>query len=249
MSSDAIDEIQSKKRREKGLEAWAEMLQRLQQRGPAQGVQEDAPTGGSSRLPTKDMLVLSDPKLAENRRQKLHAIKTANEAAQAEARRLQDRLEVSQARKSEASRPAEKPAAAPPPAPKPVAPVQPGQQAAVPPGSDEPAAVTPSRENTEVASSQVRAQETSPTAVEERVELAMQANVQPASTDGFSSVSEPEPPASLSAAEEAAMLAALRSGVGANPELAAKDYVLAADLPGVKETLQGGIYEDFRVAL
>ena len=52
----------------------------------------------------------------------------------------------------------------------------------------------------------------------------------------------------LNATEEATFLAALRSGVGADRSKAAKDYVLASDLPGVKDTLQGGIYEQYRVA-
>lgn len=240
MAAESIDEIQSKKRRDKGLEAWAEMLQRMHERGPAAQHIEQVESSGGGSLP-RDRVVMSDPKTVENRRLQLNAVKANNQALQAEARRTQDVVQTTS-----------KPAPKPPSTPK-AAEVKEAPKVQKPQGNKEvktvvtaetAAPVEPVVENVEAAVANPLLVSTSKEATEQRVQLATLADVKEPEP-------EPRPPAEavLNAAEEAAMLAQLRSGVGANPELAAKDYVLASELPGVKDTFQGGIYEDYRVAL
>jgi hypothetical protein len=59
----------------------------------------------------------------------------------------------------------------------------------------------------------------------------------------------PEPVVEVDSAEQAALLAALKSGAGANPDLVAKAYVQATSMEGVKGTLQEEMLRGFVVAL
>jgi len=162
-------------------------------------------------------------------------------------RRMADKVVVTQ----EASKPAPKVAlpeapkaapARPAPAPPAAAAVKASAPVATSPEGNEPAAAVATPE---VKSSPAdRMQENAAAAVEEVRQLSSLAGLDTLEKEVSEPAAEPATPA-----EEALRLAQLRSGVGANPELAAKDYVLASELPGVKDTLQGGIYEEFRVAL
>lgn len=244
---DAIDEIQSKKRREAGLNAWAEMLERMYTRPPAQGVAAVEECGGGAGLP-RDTMLRQDNKISEDRKLKLQAIKTDIARLQAEAQKLQDKVEVKQA---EAVAEAPKIQAtqttthAPEAAPK---------QAAAPtkhtaPTADaSPAEIVQHQQEVaqeEAAQTQVAQGPLDTHEVEQVTQLVNQAGLsQPAAEDEVESTE-----GATSDIEEALRLMQLKGGQGANPALAAKDYVLASELPGVKDTLSGGVFEDFRVAL
>jgi hypothetical protein len=253
MSAESIDEIQSKKRRDKGLEAWAEMLQRMHERGPVTQHIEQAESSGGASLP-RDRVVMSDPKTVENRRIQMQAVQANNQAAQLEARRTQDVVQTSGkpgAAKSSSKTAESKEASKAKEAPKPQK-AQPNKEMKTVVTSEAtPAPEGPVQENVEAATfNNPLLVATSKEATEQRLQLASLADVEePAAEPQAEPARTAEPDVVLSAAEEAAMLAALRSGVGAKPELIAKDYVLASELPGVKGTFQGGVYEEFRVAL
>jgi hypothetical protein len=244
---DAIDEIQSKKRREAGLNAWAEMLERMYTRPPAQGVTAVEDCGGGAGLP-RDTVMRQDNKISEDRKLKLQAIKTDIARLQVEAQKLQDKVEVKQA---EAVAEAPKTQAtqttthAPEAAPK---------QAAAPakhttPTADaSPAEIVQHQQEVaqeEAAQTQVAQGPVDTHEVEQVTRLVNQAGLsQPAAEEQVESTE-----GATSDIEEALRLMQLKGGQGANPALAAKDYVLASELPGVKDTLAGGVFEDFRVAL
>ena len=254
--SDAIDEIQNKDRRQKGLDAWAEMLARIHSRGPAEARQQEESVSGGSSLPREPKVV--DPQAAEKKARMIEQAK-ARQAAEAEIRRLADQVVLSQSKvkaaskaeaaqseapKTETPTKTEAPKASPPPRPATPAPV--AAKAAVvvvQPESGETAAPQTVQPELKAAPAE-RLQENSASAVEEVRQMTSLAGLDTVEKEE----SEPQVQESTPA-EEALRLAQLRSGVGANPELAAKEYVLASELPGVKDTLGGGIYEEFRVAL
>ena len=246
---DSIEEIQeSKKRRQKGIDAWAEMLERMKTRGPAQVAAPQESPGGGSGMP-HDSVYMSDPKTMDDRKNRLEAVKASTVAAQAEARRTQDTVQTRtvakpavkpEAPKAQPSKAAEAPPPRPVQAPQPVksnhhhpAPVAAGE-----------VQIVQEEVKTAVQGPQFL-QENSKEASEQRAQLSTMAGV-PQPKEERVDLSAEE---AVEAAQEAAQLAALRSGVGADPSKVAKEYILACDIPGVKDTFQGGIYENFMVAL
>lgn len=239
-----IEEIQSKDGRKKGIEAWAEMLEILRSRGPREVTPPSEGEGGGASLP-RDQVSVANPRTQEIRQQQVQQMKAATQTARAEAQRTQDSATLSKpagaTSKSEAP-PAT--TAAPPKVSAPRAPQTNPRTAKAPTAEAADVAVAVAEPKAEVSAAD-RLAENSATAVEEVLQLANQSGL-----DEDLKTSEtvlPEDP--MSALEEAIRLAELRSGHGANPELAAKDYVLASELPGVSDTPGGAIYEDFRVAL
>ncbi len=232
---DAIDEIQSKKRRQAGLNAWAEMLERIQSRPPLQHIPAVEEAGGGASLP-RDTVMRQNTKLSDERKIKLQEIQANVARLQAEAQKLQDKVEVKQAEvRTEVPKPqAQAPATAPPAAP--VAQAKQAHQpaeAAVP----EPVQAQEVAQQEAVAQGPVDSHE-----VEKVSQLVNQAGITQPNTED-----KVEETGGTTDIEEALALMALKND--ANPALAAKDYVLASELPGVRDTLSGGVYEDFMVAL
>ncbi|MBS2039976.1 hypothetical protein JST97_33630 [bacterium] len=245
---DAIDEIQSKKRREAGLNAWAEMLERMYTRPPAQAVAGVEECGGGAGLP-RDTMLRQNPKIAEERKLKLQEIKADIARLQAEAQKLQDKVEV---KKAEAATETPKAQVTPTtthtPEAAPKQAVAPSKHAA-PTAEASPAEIVQHQQ--EVAREEAQAEVAQAQGpvdtheVEQVTQLVNQSGLtQPAVEDQVESAE-----GATSDIEEALRLMQLKGGQGANPALAAKDYVLASELPGVKDTLTGGVFEDFRVAL
>lgn len=243
---DAIDEIQSKKRREAGLNAWAEMLERMYTRPPAQGLAGVEECGGGASLP-RDTMLRQNPQIAQERKLKLQEIKADIARLQAEAQKLQDKVEVKKAEDSteapkvqvtqtatRAPEAASKQAVA-------------SSKHAVPNAESSSAEIVQHQQEIarqEVQAEVVHAQGPVDThEVEQVTQLVTQAGItQPAAKDQVESTE-----GATSDIEEALRLMELKNS--GNPALAAKDYVLASELPGVKDTLNGGVFEDFRVAL
>lgn len=245
---DAIDEIQSKKRREAGLNAWAEMLERMYARPAAQGVAASDECGGGASLP-RDSVMRQNPKVAEERKLKLREIKSDIARLQAEAQKLQDKVvinkaeAVAEAPKTQATQTTtHAPEATPRQAVAPVKHTTPTAEASPAEIVQHQQQVAQEEAEAEVAQTQgpVDTHE-----VERVTQLVNQAGLsQPAAEEQVESTE-----GATSDIEEALRLMQLKGGQGANPALAAKDYVLASELPGVKDTLTGGVFEDFRVAL
>ena len=249
--SDRIEEIDSKKRRDAGLSAWAELLERIQARqmAPA-GPAEESGCGGGSGLP-RDTMVRQDPKVAAARRLKLQAIQANQANLQAEARRLQDTISVQNAKETKA---AEAPTSAQK-VPQPARAQEVSQQQARVHEARQEEQIQSQTQQVQVEAEQTRAEvaeaqlplaANTPEASEKMIQLTSLAGVQ---DSGPASRDEVDEAALASSIEEAMQLMALKSGLGANPELAAKEYVLASELAGVKDTLSGSVYEEFRVAL
>lgn len=243
--SDTIEEIQSKKQRDAGLSAWAEMLERIQARqmAPAQIAEESS--GGGCGLP-RDTMQRQDPKVVQDRKLKLQAVQANINNMQTEARRMQDVVSVhqGQAQPKEPSEPKEvKAVKAPEVAHQQVQAHEVKHEEQVQAQAQQ---VEQLAEQAQVLEAQTPLTSNSVEASEKFVQLTNQAGIQqPAAED---KVEESAPLTSMEEAiEEAMQLMALKSG--GNPELVAKDYVLASELPGVKDSLSGGVYEDFRVAL
>ena len=241
--SDTIEEIQSKKQRDAGLSAWAEMLERIQARQMAPAQIADESSGGGSGLP-RDTMQRQDPKVAQDRKLKLQAVQANIKSLQTEARRMQDVVSVHQGQPKEPSEPKEvKAVKAPELAHHQVQAHEVKHEEQVQAQAQQ---VEQLAEQAQVLEAQAPLTGNSVEASEKFVQLTSQAGIQqPAAED---KVEESTPLTSIEEAiEEAMQLMALKSG--GNPELAAKDYVLASELPGVKDSLSGGVYEDFRVAL
>lgn len=230
---DAIDEIQSKKRREAGLNAWAEMLERIQSRPPLQHTPAVEEAGGGASLP-RDTVLRHNTKISEERKIKLQEIQANVARLQAEAQKLQDKVEVKQAEA--------KPEIPKPPTPAP-APQQPAPVAVtarhLPQTENAPEVALP--EQTRAVQEEQAHAPVDTHEVEQVSQLVSQAGL-----------TQPNPEEQIEEGgttdiEEALRLMALKNGN--NPALAAKDYVLASELPGVSDTLNGGVFEDFRVAL
>ena len=243
--SDTIEEIQSKKQRDAGLSAWAEMLERIQARQMAPAQIADESSGGGSGLP-RDTMQRQDPKVAQDRKLKLQAVQANINSLQTEARRMQDVVSVHQGQ-AQPKEPAEakeiKAVKAPEVAHQQVQAHEVKHEEQVQAQAQQ---VEQLAEQAQVLEAQAPLTGNSVEASEKFVQLTSQAGIQqPAAED---KVEESTPLTSIEEAiEEAMQLMALKSG--RNPELAAKDYVLASELPGVKDSLSGGVYEDFRVAL
>jgi hypothetical protein len=237
--SDSIEEIQSKKRRDAGLSAWAEMLERIQSRQMApQGMSDDSGCGGGASLP-RDTMQRQDPKVAEQRKLKLEALRANVQSMQSEARRMQDSLSL-------------QPVAQPAPAATP----QPVKTVAAPPEvHQQQVQAQEIRHEEQVQSLALQVEQLAEQALvlEAQAPLAVHTGeaaekvVQWTSQAGLQAPASEEKVEELTSIEEAMQLMALKAG--ANPELAAKEYVLASELPGVRDSLSGGVYEDFRVAL
>lgn len=238
---DAIDEIQSKKRREAGLNAWAEMLERIQSRPPLQHTPAVEEAGGGAGLP-RDTVMRQNTKISDERKIKLQEIQANVARLQAEAQKLQDKVEVKQteskpeAPKPQAPAPAPTPAAAPAAHAKHLAPTQAAAEVVVP-------EQTRSAQEEQAAAAQAQAP-VDTHEVEKVTQLVSQAGL--AQPNAAEQVEEAEQGGTTDI-EEALRLMALKND--SNPALAAKDYVLASQLPGVSDTLNGGVFEDFRVAL
>lgn len=248
--TDAIEEVQaSKRRRAKGLEAWAEMLARQGSRREAQAAPVAESSGGYTSVP-RDTVSRSAKELSGTRRFK----SAPSPAAAAPVNRVsfhppQPPVVATPARPAtprpdnaaQAIANGEVPTAAPEAAPDRAA-----EQAAAPLQARGAADIEKILELSSQAglqtdlSERVGVTDSDGTDQLERREVAAQPGV-----DAPDSFRDP----ALEQAQDAARAAALRSGVGANPQLAAKDYVLASQLPGVSDTLGGAIYEEFRVAL
>ena len=233
---DAIDEIQSKKRREAGLNAWAEMLERIQSRPPLQHTPAVEEAGGGASLP-RDTVMRQNTKISEERKIKLQEIQANVARLQAEAQKLQDKVEVKQAEaKPEAPKPQAQAPAPAAPAPAPVShtkQVHQPEEVAVP----ETVQAQAQEEAVHQAQGPVDSHE-----VEKVSQLVNQAGITQPNTE-----EQVDETGATSDIEEALALMALKNGT--NPGLAAKEYVLASELPGVKDTLGGGVFEDFMVAL
>lgn len=234
---DAIDEIQSKKRREAGLNAWAEMLERIQSRPPLQHTPAVEEAGGGASLP-RDTVMRQNTKISEERKLKLQEIRANVARLQAEAQKLQDKVEVKQAEaKPETLRP-QAPAQAQPATP---APVKHASQPAPTARAEEAPASEPAQTaQAEQAAAQARAP-VDTHEVEKVSQLVSQAGLTRPNAE------EQVEEGGTTDIEEALRLMALKNGN--NPALAAKDYVIASELPGVSDTLNGGVFEEFRVAL
>lgn len=240
--SDTIEEIQSKKRREAGLDAWAEMLERIHNRQmqPAT-VTEEGGVGGAG-LP-RDTVLRQDPRLAQDRQLKLQAIKTEMANLQAEARRTQDVVNVKQVEKAEKAQDEAK-AKAPEAVKQAHAPVETAPVHEVKREEEVQAQVAV---EAQVLEAEAPVLSNTVEGAEKFVQLASMTGLQQDSV--VAATAEPEEESPATSIEEVMQLMALKNGAGANPELAAKEYVLASELPGVKDTLNGGVFEDFRVAL
>lgn len=229
---DAIDEIQSKRRREAGLSAWAEMLERIQSRPPLQHTPAVAEAGGGASLP-RDTVTRQNTKIAEERKLKLQEIQANVARLQAEAQKLEDKVEVKQ---PEVKTEAPKLQAQARPAPV-QHPNQPDQPAQVAQAEETPAPAAATQEEAAQTHAPVDTHD-----VEQVSQLVNQAGItQPNAEE------QTEETGGTTDIEEALKLMALKNGN--NPALAAKEYVLASELPGVSDTLNGGVFEDFRVAL
>lgn len=238
--SDTIEEVQSKKRREAGLSAWAEMLERIHNRQMAPApVAEEGGVGGAG-LP-RDSVLRQDPRLAQDRQLKLEAIKSELANRQAEAQRTQDIVAVRQAQKADEKAPEVKaPEAAKPSESAPVQEVRHQEEAQAQVVQQELQA-----EEAQVMAAEAPVQTNTVEGAEKFVQLASATGVQQDSV--VAATSQAEDDTAQTSIEDALQLMALKNG--ANPALAAKDYVLASELPGVKDTLNGGVFEEFRVAL
>ena len=251
--SEPIEEIKgSKKRREKGMQAWAAMLQMQQTRDAQPLVQPKEALAGGSSGPPRDSF----------RPDTRQDIDTVNRLAALKAAVVvQPQAEVKDSYQTRPKQAPPKAAQAEPAAkPEPKLQPEPKQEAKAAPAAPAPGAkpqafvvtndgdVLPQPPSNELATAAPLFTENSVESANQRHQLLGHASIKPSERE-----EEPTTPIdrheALAAAEEATFLAALRSGVGADPSKAAKDYVLASQLPGVKDTLQGGIYEEYRVAL
>lgn len=268
--SDTIEEIQSKKRRDAGLQAWAEMLERIQARQNHQASPvEESSQGGGASLP-RTPIQRPDARQALERKLRLEAIQASMASLQTDAQRMKDIVQVSPT-PSQAPRQAEvasKTLEAPQQLPQPEV-----RQPETPqPEVSHSEVSQPEVHQREIHQQEVRHQEkvqadvqqqeiqatqaqileaeaplmaSNVEATEKLLELSSQAGIQ--QTTAQDKLDEFSPEDTQAAIQEALQLMALKSG--ANPALAAKDYVLASELPGVKDSLTGGVFEDFRVAL
>lgn len=229
------------------MEAWAAMIYSQQNRQEVAVVQESAGSGGSS-VPKETYTPTDDKKVS-----KLKDIKKAQEALRAEAARTQDTMVKTQ--------------------PVQEAVVPPRVEARA-----ETARVQQTRETRQTETAQVeeknQAREQAEVAQEEATEASQfhhpeiempatlgntkefvdtrasaMASTGTQSPDQVEKTKEPEPEVEVDSAEQAALLAALKSGAGADPSLIAKDYVQATSMAGVKGTLQEGMLQGFVVAL
>jgi len=253
--SDTIEEIQSKKRREAGLNAWAEMLERIQARQQNQAAAvEESGAGGGASLP-RPPIQRPDARQALERKLRLEAIQANIASLQTEAQRMKDIVQVDKshgqtANQSESLTPEAGPST-PEAAQQQIRLQEVHQQELRQQEVRHEHKVQTEVQQQEIQANQAQALDaeaplTASTveATEKLLELSSQAGIQqPAAQDKL----DVSPEDTQAAIEEALQLMALKSG--ANPALAAKDYVLASELPGVKDTLNGGVYEDFRVAL
>lgn len=254
--SDTIEEIQSKKRREAGLNAWAEMLERIQARQQNQAAAvEESGAGGGASLP-RPPIQRPDARQALERKLRLEAIQANIASMQTEAQRMKDIVQVDKSHgqtpnQSESLTPEAGPST-PEAAQQQIRLQEVHQQELRQQEVRHEHQVQTKVQQQEIQASQAQALDaeaplTASTveATEKLLELSSQAGIQqPAAQDKLDELSPEDTQAAI---EEALQLMALKSG--ANPALAAKDYVLASELPGVKDTLNGGVYEDFRVAL
>ena len=249
--ADAIEEVGRKKSQDEAMAAWAQMIygNRPQEQG---GVQEAAGCGGSS-VP-KETYQPQDPKKVS----KLNEIKKAQEALKAEAARTQDTTVVKGAQPVQQAEQAVVP------------PRVEARQA------DAKVAQARQAQETEVKQTEAREEvrEQAEVAQEEATEAATfqhpeiempatlgntkefadtrasaMANTGTKSPDQVDMAKEPEPVVEPDSAEQAALMAAIKGGAGANPDLIAKAYVNAAGMEGVKGTLQEGMLQGFVVAL
>lgn len=251
--SDAIEEIgrRNGEKRNEAMEAWAAMIYSDQsRRGDLAVVQESGGCGGSS-VP-KDTLQLTDPKKIA----KLKEVKAAQEALKAEQARTRDTVQKSE--------PVEPTMAtqAPVEGRREVARVQATRQTQetatrqVRQGEEAREQAQVAREESvqaQTAAPEVEIPATLGNSKEAGEQLSqvrsLTATSSPDQVDKTREAEPTEPVIEVDSAEQAALLAALKSGAGANPDLVAKAYVQATSMEGVKGTLQEEMLRGFVVAL
>lgn len=251
--SDAIEEIgrRNADKRNEAMEAWAAMIYSDQsRRSDLAVVQESGGCGGSS-VP-KDTLQLTDPKKIA----RLKEVKATQEALKAEQARTRDTVQKSE--------PAEPTVGAQVPieARREVAKIQATRETQetatrqVRQGEE-------AREQAQVAREEASDARTAAPELEIPATLgnskeageqiskvrSLTATTSPDQVDKTREAEPPEPVIEVDSAEQAALLAALKSGAGANPDLVAKAYVQATTMQGVKGTLQEEMLRGFVVAL
>lgn len=252
--SDAIEEIgrQQGDKRNEAMEAWAAMIYSQNRNAEHNAVQETAGCGGSS-VPKETYVPTDAKKIA-----KLKEVKAAQDALRAEAARTQDTV-VKGTQQAQ-----------------PIAEVPPQVEAREAKAKVQEAQQTRETRQTTVAKAAEKQEvrEQAEVAQEEAVEAATHhhpdiempatlgntkesadmratamASTGTKSPDQMDRAKEPEPVVEVDSPEQAALLAAIKSGAGATPDLVAKAYVQAAGMEGVKGTLQEGLLQGFVVAL